>query len=304
VSKVTAEYEALHNGIGAVWLPRDVVRVQGVDAPAFLQTQLSQNLEPLTVGETTWSWILQPHGKVDALVRVTRVASGEFLLDTDRRFGNVVIERLHRFLMRTKVEFELLDWKTLGLRGDKAPQTTDVADGRVQMALDWPGMSGVDVMGPSIDVPDDATLCSIDTYEALRIEAGFPLMGAELDERTIPAEADLNDRTISFAKGCYTGQELVARIDARGGNVPRHLRGVIVETTEVPLPGAKIMPMGRSAPNTKPLGQLTSCAFSPGFGKAVGLAFIRRDAMIPCDARLHADEGIFDAHIRPLPLES
>ena len=62
----------------------------------------------------------------------------------------------------------------------------------------------------------------------MRVEAGIPVMGAELDERTIAAEADLLDRAVSFTKGCYTGQELVARLDARGNRVARHLRGLVV----------------------------------------------------------------------------
>src|SRR5271157_4775990 len=77
-------------------------------------------------------------------------------------------------------------------------------------------------------MPFGATPVDAAAYEAVRVEAGFPRHGDELDERTIPAEAGLVEASVSFTKGCYTGQELVARIDSRGSNVPRRLRGLLL----------------------------------------------------------------------------
>ncbi len=96
------------------------------------------------------------------------------------------------------------------------------------MVADWPGLPGGDLVGESPEAPAGVAMCGMDAYEAVRIEAGIPVMGRELDERTIPAEAGVVDMSVSFTKGCYTGQELVARIDSRGGNVPRRLRGLVL----------------------------------------------------------------------------
>jgi folate-binding protein YgfZ len=102
--------------------------------------------------------------------------------------------------------------------------------------------------------------------EAERIRAGIPAMGAELDERTIPAEVGqwLIDASVSFTKGCYTGQELVARIDSRGSNVPRHLRVIDVADDTTVAPGAEVLVEG------SPVGTVTSAA--PG----VAMAFVKR----------------------------
>src|SRR5260370_6484549 len=98
---------------------------------------------------------------------------------------------------------------------------------------------------------------------------GVPVMGGEIDDKTIPAETGVVDRAVSFTKGCYTGQELVARIDSRGGNVPRHLRGLMLPE-QAPV-GAEVQVGGKTA------GTLTSVAAKAGgavarayFGRGVG----------------------------------
>ncbi len=104
-----------------------------------------------------------------------------------------------------------------------------------------------------------------EAYEAARIEAGFPRHGAELDERTIPAEAGLVEASVSFTKGCYTGQELVARIDSRGSNVPRHLRGLVLsgpaQASATGLPSSRPVNDGTDAQGGRPANQRRS--FSP-----------------------------------------
>ena len=89
-----------------VWLPRDVIRASGPDTIPFLQGQLSQDVAALAVGETSWSWLLQPQGKVVALLRVTRLGDDDVLLDTDGGFGTGVVGRLERFKLRTKCDLE------------------------------------------------------------------------------------------------------------------------------------------------------------------------------------------------------
>ena len=145
-------------------------------------------------------------------------------------------------------------------------------------------------------VPDGVPLCDLDAYEAVRIEAGVPAMGRELDEGTIPAEAGIVDRAVSFTKGCFTGQELVARIDSRGGNVPRHLRGVVVGTNVVPPAGAAVTVDG------KVVGVLTSVAESLERRAPVALGYVRRAVEPPADVTITWDGGSAPARVEELPL--
>jgi folate-binding protein YgfZ len=239
--------------------------------------------------------LLQPQGKVDAFVRVVRVADDTFVLDTDAGHGAAVVERLSRFKLRTKAEIEARPWSCLALRGPLALTHSGLDPGPegVVAACDWPGLAGVDLLGPAPVVPEVAE-APLAAYEIARSEAGFPVMGAELDERTIPAESGVVDRAVSFTKGCFTGQELVARIDARGGNVPRRLRGLRVDDDTVPAPGTGVHVDGRDA------GRVTSAAAHPD-GGVVALAYIRREVEPPATATL--DDGRM-ARIETLPLIS
>ncbi len=293
---------------------RDGAALAGPDAVSYLDGQVSQDVAGLEVGGSAWSWILQPAGKVDALVRVTRTGPDSLLVDTDRGSGEAVIARLIRFRLRTKVEITGVDLVAVAVRGPgavtaaaelaqsaagdaspagsraggpEAPTDTGVAGaagvaGDVGAAGDpgrrwapmvvralWPrGEEAADVLVARGD-PVAAGITAVDPseWEAARIVAGVPAMVAELTERTIPGETGLVPLTVSFTKGCYTGQELVARIDSRGGNVPRHLRGLRAdETLEV---GASVVV------GDKTVGTVTSAAVSPSEGP-VGLAYVGR----------------------------
>jgi folate-binding protein YgfZ len=228
------------------WIERDVVRASGPDTVTFLQGQLSQDVELMAVDESRWSLLLQPTGKVDAWLRITRTADDEFVLDTDAGTGDAVITRLQRFKLRTKCDIEpVAGWRCLAVRG-----TT--VDDPAARPIAWPGVEGVDLLGEVVSAPADLPL-DPDGYERLRIESGVPAMGRELTDATIPVEAGqwLIDASVSFTKGCYTGQELVARIDSRGGNAPRPVRGL---RSSSPLPlGADI-----TTPDGKHLGNVTS----------------------------------------------
>ena len=292
-----AQYEALRSGFGAVWLRRDVIKASGSETHSYLQSQLSQDLNTCAVGATTWSWVLQPHGKVDALLCLTRTAENEYIVDVDAGFADLVIERLERFKLRTKVDFERQSWKVLALRGAAAVKPS----GGLVVDVDWNGMVGFDVYGEAPTVPDGATEVDYAVYETTRIEAGLPRMGNELDQLTIPAEAGINDRTISFSKGCYTGQELTARIDSRGGNVPRHLRVVVIDSDELVPIGAKIVAVD-PAIGAKPFGTVTSAGFSPRLGQAVALAFVRREVLPGTKAIVQWDDGPSECTIEKAPI--
>ncbi len=293
---VTADYLALRREAGAVWLARDFLRVHGPDTIGYLQGQLSQDVTALTVGAAAESLLLQPQGKVDAMVRVARTAEEEVVIDVDGGYGEVVAARLTRFKLRVKADIETLDWRCLAIRGPHAHQVQ--ASGGLVVAADWPGLPGVDVLGEHPVVPPGLRLCGLDAWEALRIEAGIPAMGRELTDRTIPAEAGVVERTVSFTKGCYTGQELVARIDSRGGNVPRRLRGVVVATNVLPPVGAALTVGERE------VGSLTSVGESLDRRAPVALAYVRREVEPPAEAQVRWEGGSAPARIEALPLVS
>jgi folate-binding protein YgfZ len=279
------------------WLEvaRDVVRVSGPDAISFLQGQVSQDVDGLAVGSSAWSFVLQPQGKVDSWFRVTRVAGDAVLLDVDGGFGEALVTRLERFKLRTKADFEPVEgWRCLAVRGTTRPtfEHERSPGGALVLESEWEGVDGYDLLGENPSPPEGIAEGSLEQYEALRIECGVPAMGRELTERTIPEESGVVERSVSFTKGCYTGQELVARIDSRGGNVPRRLRGLVLDGDDRPEAGAAVTVGGAEC------GTITSAAWSERLEAVVALAYVKRDVEIPTGGEV----GGRVARIEPLPL--
>lgn len=199
--------------------PRDVVQVAGADALTYLQSQLSQDLRPLQVGRSVWSFVLQPTGKVEVLLRVWRTADDTFVLDTDAGFGEVLTARLNRFKIRVKADITPLDWTCVAVRGAGASG--------VEGLPSWG--EGVDLLGADVQPPAGVEHGTAEQLLASRIEAVWPQMGAEIvPGETIPAETAITDVAVSFTKGCYPGQELVERMDSRGASAPKLLQHVTV----------------------------------------------------------------------------
>jgi folate-binding protein YgfZ len=336
-------YEVLRHGAGARWVERDVLLVRGRDTVSYLQGQLSQELSDLVVGRATLSVLLEPQGRMDALVRVTRVGDEAIVLDTEAGFGEAVADRLRRFKLRSRLELVPLQWRGLALRGEQlgvrvpslrgvlegqegsqgvvlafvregpgsgswksmgedsaASADEEVPAGLTTLALPtlWPAWPGVDLLGAAPELPDGVALVEDEAWEARRIEAGVPTMGRELTERTIPAEAGLLDVAVSFTKGCYTGQELVARLDARGNRVPFRLRGVVMgAVAAAPSVGAELRKGERSA------GTLTSVGWSPDLG-TVALAYVHRDVEPPTEVEVASEDGPVAGQVLELPLVS
>ena len=291
----------------AARIERDVLRVAGPDAVSFLQGQCSQDISGLAVGASAWSLVLQPQGKIDALVRVTRVDADTVVLDTDGGWGPALLARLNRFKLRVKVELEPLAWGGVALRGPGAAEvaggiSADPAGAETVLVVDagWDGPSAVDLLGPEPAIPAGIPEMTAGEYEVARIEAGFPAMGSELTERTIPAETGLVERTVSFTKGCYTGQELVARIDSRGGHVPRHLRGVVV-VGPAPAKGTGLPQGTVLLAGDKQVGTVTSSAVTAD-GRTIGLAYVSRNLEPPSEVTAEWDGTTVSASVRTLPL--
>ena len=281
--------------------PRDVVRVVGPDALAYLQGQLSQDVDALAVGSSARSFVLQPTGKVDAWVRVTRVAADEVVLDVDGGHGDALAARLRRFLLRTKADVDALDWRAVAIRGPGAADAVPagVGDHALVAPAAWLGVDGVDMLGRAVEPPPGVPEVDASAYESLRIRSGVPRMGAELTGATIPAEAGrwVVEASVSFTKGCFTGQELVARIDSRGGNVPRHLRGLVTDAGDLPPVGAPVVIDGAE------VGKVTSAAPAPGADRALALAYVRRAVTPPAAAEVRHGEEALPVTVVDLPMD-
>jgi anthranilate synthase component 1 len=289
-------WEALRSGALAFDGQREALLVRGPDALSFLQGQVSHDVD-IPVGTARDALVLSPQGKVVALVRVTRLSDDELVIDTEAGYGAAVVERLNRFKLRVKVEISPLGWTCVAVRGPEAkPLAESLAaahPGVVVLPWEWGGYEGFDVLGEGIAV-DPGAEADAGALEAARIAAGVPRMGSEITEKTIPQEAGVVERTVSFDKGCYTGQELVARLDSRGSNVAKRLRGVVFDTGDGPLPeaGAELQVGGGGA------GNVTSVAVSPRTGLPIALAYVRRGVEVGARSECGGWSGV----VRELPL--
>jgi folate-binding protein YgfZ len=252
----------------AVPIRRDVVVVEGPDAAAYLQGQLAQDMPGMEIGGWAWSLLLQPQGKIEAWVRVHRVSELRYELDVEESFGAAVMARLRRFLIRTDATIAETSRDMCAVRG----RPIGGASGRaVDLApICWPGVEGFDAIGHG---PEGVDAGTIDDLEALRVSAGVPAMGSELTSDVIPAEVGswFIDASVSFTKGCYVGQELVARVDSRGNRTPRKLRVIaLADGATDALRGAELC-----EPDGRVVGALTSVAG----GRA--LAYVHRSVEVP-----------------------
>lgn len=298
MADVTADYLALRRGAGARVLDRDVLRVHGADAVTFLQGQLSADVAALEVGGNCWSLLLEPQGKVDAWLRVWRTGPEELVLDVDGGWGERTSTRLHRFKLRVDATIDPLDWGCVAVRGPDASGVAAPAGAELVGAVDWRGLPGLDLLGPGVVVPDGVGAVGPEAWTSVRVEQGWPEMGRELDDTVIPAEAGqwLVDRSVSFTKGCYTGQELVARVDSRGGNTPRQLRGVVLGTNVLPPDGAEVV-----ADDTV-RGTLTSVGESLDLRAPVALSLVHRSVEPGAEVTVRWPGGTAPATVRELPL--
>ena len=296
-----AEYAAAREGAGFVGGVSGLFWAVGRDTITFLQNILSQDLEAMSPGDVARSFLLQPRGKLESLLWLLR---GEdrvgIVTGADRR--DETIRTLSRWRLRVDVELEPDAREVFDVWGP-APATLDVAGrwtdaGGVMVAevRDTPvrhrlvaGLGPADLEGRGLDPVGEHA------HTALRIETGEPRYGLDVDHKTIPQESGLVPEAVSFTKGCFLGQELVARIDSRG-RVNRNLRGVRMLDAVVPPVGARVTYGGRM------VGTLTSVAESPAMRAPVAMALIRREAQPGTRVEVSWEQGGVEAMIEQLPL--
>lgn len=215
-------------------LGRDVIDVSGADALSFLHSQLANDINNIGIDETVHSLLLEPTGHLVALVRIVRHSDDVLTIDVERGYGETVVKRLLKFVLRSKVSMSVGSKVVRGFRGNNAREVLrDVAAPLCVLARPWwDDANAIDVIGdandlPVIGVPTDAAI-----LDTIRVDAGWPRMGVDIATGDIPAATGVVAAAVSFSKGCYPGQELVERMDSRGTVAPVVLR-VFSKTDEV-----------------------------------------------------------------------
>jgi folate-binding protein YgfZ len=290
VAPLTSEYESAIEGCGLLdRSERGKLALTGSEAAGFLQGQVSNDVEALRDGTGCYAAFLTPKGKMLGDLRILS-AGEELLLDTER----VALQELFNMIRRFSVGYDVeLQKRTLqrGLLSLLGPASVQVA-GAQSIPDTEHAHAMIDVAGiPArairtdlgVDLLCDAELTaelsqalrsagahpvSESLAECRRVESGRPRYGVDLDDSVIPQEADLNHRAVSFTKGCYVGQETVARLFYRG-KPNRQLRGLRVSAPVAS--GAEISFADRV------VGRVGSVAESPALGR-LALALIRREA--------------------------
>lgn len=294
----TGEYRALRYEAALVEPTHDLTTIDGPDSVSFLQGILSQDVEQMTPGTVARSFLLNPSGKLTALLWVMR-GDDWVGLASDSGLGPVVAETLNYYRIRVKAEvaFDVrVGWSLIGPR---APEDLALDEGWVErdetllVKAPMAGLSRVIGFGAHAESHERAGNIA---YTAVRVETGEPIMNLDVDEKTIPQETGLVPDAVSFTKGCYLGQELVARIDSRG-HVNRHLRGVVMTENVLPPVGAEVWLGERMA------GTLTSVSESLGVMAPIGLGLIRREAEPGATVEVRwGEDAASPAVVRELPL--
>lgn len=299
VHGIEAEYAAITRACGVLdRSERGKLALSGAEAKSFLQGQVTNDTEGLTPGHGCYAAFLTPKAKMLGDLRILDT-DDELLLDTERSALQELFNMIRRFSIGYAVELHkrTVECGLLSLLGPEADQVCRMAFGEVPGPREHDHQAagsvrlirtdvGVDLLCPADQtasvqeaaVEAGAEPVGEEAAEILRIERGRPRYGLDLDDSVIPQEAGLNERAVSFTKGCYVGQETVARLFYRG-KPNRHLRGLRCAS---PLePGSELFY------EDKPAGRVTSVAVSPRLGP-IALGFVRRE--VPVGATMKAGE--------------
>ena len=287
---------------------RGKLALTGREAKSFLQGQVTNDVEGLSPGEGCYAAFLTPKGKMLGDLRILD-AGDEILLDTER----VALQELFNMIRRFSIGFDVeLHKRTLesGLLSLLGPESEAVAGAgglgepeHSNSAVTVGGIEarairtdlGIDLLCDAADVDGlraalGVAAVSEAVAECLRVERGRPRFGVDLDDTVIPQEAGLNERAVSFTKGCYVGQETVARLHYRG-KPNRHLRGLRLGAGAA-VTGEELTFGGRA------VGRLGSVAVSPRFGP-IALALVRREA--PVGSVVAVGDGAAQGEVVELP---
>jgi folate-binding protein YgfZ len=286
--ELDAQYRQLREECGLLVRERGSIDVLGPDGAEYLQGQLTNDVEALPVGDGQYAALLDRKGHMQADLRVLRVGEDAILLDTEPATKDAALRHLTMYSVGRDVQVgdASAERAFLSLIGPRAAEIAGAAP-LPEFANQATTIAGTDVLavgtrdGLDLLLPlterdrvvasltdAGAVEVSLEAVEILRVEAGVPRFGAEMDTATMPAEAAIVEEAVSFTKGCYIGQETVARLHYKG-KPNRHLRGLRLSGSATP--GAALR-LGE-----KEVGTLGGSVVSPALGP-IGLAIVRREA--------------------------
>jgi folate-binding protein YgfZ len=319
---LAAQYRALRDGAGLVdRSDRGKVGVTGPDAAEFLQGQVTNDVLSLAPGTGCYAAMLTPKGRILADMRVLARSAEDLWLDTEPEALEAVLRDLRTYRIGRQVEIadRTAERAILSLIGPRSAALAPAALVPLGLELrqDLPGLehsfalagpvviaatdTGVDLLAPA---EMSAAMCEAlveagalpiaeEAAEIVRVERGRPRFGRDMTDENLPGEAGIVDRAVSFTKGCYVGQEPVARMYHRG-HPNRLLRGLGL--TEPAEPGSPVL--AGDAPAGRAAGRITSACVSPALGP-IALAMVRREVQ-PGD-RIAVGEGGPEAVVVELP---
>ena len=305
----TAEHAAVRNSAGITDLShRGKCRVTGEDRVKWLQSVISNDILTLATGAGVYSSLLTHKGRMLTYFRVYALGEALWLEDVGE-IGDATFQALRKFLLygtKAKIENCAETWGLLLLSGPKAAALIQSALG-VDMSGARPlgfvarefsghqaliirteetGETDVEILLPAealagaweclweAGAPMGLHPFGAEAREALRLEAGLPLAGYDLTDEIVPPEANLEGKAFSLNKGCYPGQEVVARMDTYG-SVRRRLVGLVLADPIIPPKGAKLFSGDRE------VGWLSSAAYSPALACPIAFGFPLRDFTTP-----------------------
>jgi tRNA-modifying protein YgfZ len=286
--ELDAQYRQLREECGLLERERGAIDVLGPDGAEYLQGQLTNDVEALAVGEGQYAALLDRKGHMQTDLRVLRVGEDAILLDTEPETKDAALRHLTMYSIGRDVQVgdateERAFVSLIGPRSSEiagTPPLPEFANEATKLAsVDVVAVGtreGVDVLFPAAErerviaalTDAGAVEVSPEAVEILRVEAGVPRFGAEMDAGTMPAEASIVDDAVSFTKGCYIGQETVARLHYKG-KPNKHLRGLRLSGAATPGAALRL--------GDKEVGTLGGAVVSPAHGP-IGLAIVRREA--------------------------
>jgi folate-binding protein YgfZ len=246
---------------------RGKVRLRGAEAAEFLQGQVTNDVEALEPGQGCYAALLNHKGKMRLDMRILR-GPDWIWIDTEPGADAALLKTIETYSLGRDVTWESPDEGIVSVVGDveldAVPPAEEHSWAEGERGIYVRTYAGVDIIGR--DLPDSDA--SESDAECVRIEAGIPRFGLDMDGDTIPQEAGINERAVSFTKGCYVGQETVARLFYKG-KPNRHLRGL-----KLSAPAEHGQPI---ALGEREVGRVGSACVSPAHGP-IALAIVRREA--------------------------
>jgi folate-binding protein YgfZ len=309
--EIDGQYRAMKEGAGVLdRSARAKLLVRGSDGAEFLQGQLTNDVEALEPETGCYAALLDRKGHMQADMRVLRLSTGDLWLDTEPEVAGTVERHLRMYSVGREVEIEdvTTDWSIVSVIGPGAFEAAGSPPVAPEYAQRYYEREGVEILAVATDLGLDlivhsdhsaalreilarseAVEVSEEAAEILRVESGRPRSGREMTTATIPQEAGIDERAVSFTKGCYIGQETVARLHYRG-KPNRHLRGLRLEA---PAADGNTIMLG-----DREVGRMGTAVVSPAQGP-IGLAVIRREAEL--GARVEVGDERIGAEVVPLP---